>query len=61
MPPALLVYAFEIGVAQQADAAGELSAGPGLLDTLVRFTGHTGSHSASKSALYMRAEGLRTT
>lgn len=47
VPPAQLVHAFEIGVAQQAPAAGK----PGLAtlrpDTLFRCSGHTGSHSAS--------------
>jgi hypothetical protein len=57
VPPAQLVHAFEIGMAQQAHAAGKSSVTTLWPDTLIRCSGHTGSHSASNIQIAVRSRG----
>jgi hypothetical protein len=56
MPPAFLVHAFEIRVAQQARCLGECFLAS-RLDAWVRFSRHTGGHSASYLKLTSLPEG----
>jgi hypothetical protein len=48
MPPALLVYALEIGVTQKPRVAGKGALAGSRRNLMVRSSRHTGSHRDSK-------------
>jgi hypothetical protein len=57
VPAAQLIHAFEVGMAQQAHAAGKSGVTTLRPDTLIRCSGHTGSHSASNIQIAVRSRG----
>jgi len=57
MAAPLLVNPLKIGVSQKPGAAGKRSVAGSPRDTLIRFSGRTGGHSASKFCVWLMAGG----